>query len=113
MKNEKEILEENLEKMLLTALTPRPQEDKKAELYQRLIRIQQKESQVGEFPFPILVSVAFMLILLCLFLVMLFISSGLSSTLLPGFGLALLSGVVNLLMIPVAGYIIVKRRQNG
>ena len=113
MKNENEILESNLEKLMKGALSPHLQEGKKAVFYQKLVMVQQKKNQIGEFPLPVLLIAACMLGLLSMFLILLFLSSGLSSTLLPGFWLAFLLGSVNLLMIPAAGYVIVKRRQNG
>ena len=110
---ENEILEKNLEDLLQNALSPMPQEGKKAALYQRLVKLQQEKQQPSEFPALALVPSAGLLILLSIFLIMLFLSSGLNSILLPGYWLAFLLPAANLLMIPAAGYIIVKRRQNA
>ena len=113
MKKENTVLETNLDKLLKGALSPSIQEDKKTVFYQRLVKVQKIKNQISEFPLPVLVTAVSMLILLSVFMILLFLSSGSDSTLLPGFWLAFVLGSVNLLMVPAAGYVIVKRRQNG
>ena len=112
MKEKKNILDENLERLLKTALIPQVPKDVKADVYQGLLLKQKKTAQAADFPLGVLIPTTGLMLFLVMVLLVLFLSSAISLTHLQGFWLAFILVALNLLMVPAASFIIVKRRQN-